>query len=92
MSDPVSWLLIERGWKVVSSDGEHLGQVEEIAAETDVDIFSGIEISVSLLKAAKYIPSEYIGAIVVGEVHLGLTADEARTLDFREPGTPSGRP
>ena len=70
----------------------HLGQVELIARRPMPTSSVGIEISISLLKAAKYIPSEHIGEIVEGEVHLGLTADEARTLEFREPGTPSGRP
>lgn len=86
MSDPVSWLMIERGWKVQSSDGEQLGRVEKTVGDDTNDIFSGLEVSIGLLKSAKFIPSEHVAEIVEGEIKLDLTADEARTLEFPEPG------
>jgi hypothetical protein len=86
MNDPVSWLMIERGWKVFSSDGEQLGRVEKTVGDDNSDIFSGVEVAIGLLKAAKFIPAERIAEIVEGELRLDLTADEARTLEFPEPG------
>ena len=91
MSDPVSWLMIERGWKVLSSDGEQLGHVDAVTADNNADIFSGIEVSIGLLKAARYIPAEHIAAILEGEIQLDLTADEARTVEFPEPGVRPAR-
>ena len=31
--DPVSWLLIEKGWKVVASDGNEIGKVHEVVGD-----------------------------------------------------------
>ena len=39
--DPVSWLLIRRGWQVVSSDGAEVGNVDEVVGDDEHDIFDG---------------------------------------------------
>lgn len=79
--DPVSWLVIEPGWKVVASDGEHLGSVHEVIGDTGKDIFNGLAVSPGLLKSSKYVPAERVAQIVEGRVHLDLTADEFDRLD-----------
>ena len=33
MSDPVSWLLVEPGWKVVASEGSEVGKVDEVVGD-----------------------------------------------------------
>jgi uncharacterized protein YrrD len=73
MSDPVSWLVIERGWKVVGSDGEELGTVHEVIGDTGADIFDGLAVSPGLLKSSKYVPAERVRAITEGRVELDLT-------------------
>jgi len=73
--DPVSWFLIERGWKVVGSDGADLGTIEETLGDDNADIFDGLAVAIGLLGRPRYVPAEVVGEIVTGEVH--LTIDQA---------------
>ncbi len=75
MSDPVSWLLIEPGWKVVGSDGEAIGHVTSVDADEQKDIFSGLELRTGLLGGKRYVPSERVAGIVEGEIALDVTGD-----------------
>ena len=68
MADPVSWKVVERGWKVVDESGEALGRVNEITGDPEADIFDGLEISHGLLERTEYVPSERVVAIREGEV------------------------
>lgn len=86
MSDPVSWLLIEPGWRVEASDGEEVGRVEEVTGDSDKDIFDGLSIASGMFATPKYVPSEQVGEIVEGRVR--LTLDRAavdRLGTFEEP-------
>jgi hypothetical protein len=64
MSDPVSWLMIERGWKVVDADGERVGRVDEVLGDRDADIWDGLRVD------GEYVPAERVGSIVDGCVTL----------------------
>jgi hypothetical protein len=75
-SDPVSWLLVEHGWKVVAADGTALGSVEEVIGDSGKDIFNGVSVSPGLLKRPKYVPAERVAQIAEGEIRLALTKDE----------------
>jgi len=81
MSDPVSWLLIEKGWAVAGRDGSELGSIHEVIGDTGGDIFNGLAVSPGLLRSAKYVPSERAGTIVEGRVELDLDQDEFDRLD-----------
>jgi hypothetical protein len=87
MPDPVAWVLIEPGWKVVSSDGEDVGRVDERVGDENVDIFDGLAIATPALGfERRYVPSEQVGDIYEGEVHLKLTRAEVERLDeYDEP-------
>lgn len=78
--DPVSWLMIERGWRVVDSAGEELGHVDQVAGDAEADIFSGLVVSTGLLSGHRYVPAEQVGMITDGCVQLQLTRDEAKHL------------
>jgi hypothetical protein len=81
MPDPVAWVVIEPGWKVVASDGSDVGRVEEVVGDENVDIFDGLVVSSSLFgRSKKYVPSEQVGDIYTNEVHLKLTPDEIERL------------
>jgi hypothetical protein len=84
MSDPVSWFVIERGWKVVGSDGAELGRVDEIAGDTGKDIFSGIVVSEGLLRSRRFIPAERVTRIIEGEVHVDVGSEHAEQLEQYE--------
>jgi hypothetical protein len=73
--DPVSWLLIEPGWKVVDSAGEEIGTVASVDADEQKDIFSGLEVRTGLLGGTRYVASEHVARIVEGTIELDVTAD-----------------
>ncbi len=74
--DPASWLVIERGWKVLSSDGSEIGSVDEVVGDTSKDIFNGLAVSTGLLEI-RYLAAEQVAEIRDGEVTAVVTtADE----------------
>jgi PRC-barrel domain protein len=86
MSDePVSWLVVEPGWKVVAAGGKELGKVDEVVGDTGQDIFSGLSVSQGLLRKRRYVPAELVREIVEGEIRLGVAADAFDRLDGYEP-------
>mgnify|MGYP000150223508 CR=1 FL=1 len=62
--DPVSWLLVEPGWKVVDAHGKKIGKVDEVLGDEQVDIFHG------LLVGGREILAERVGEIREGEIRL----------------------
>ena len=84
VGDPVSWLLIEPGWDVVDSREEEIGRVEQIAGDTEADIFSGLLISTGLISGTRYVPAEQVGSITEGRVQLRLTRAETKDLSAHE--------
>ena len=91
MADPVSWLLVERGWRVVGTDGEDLGQVHEVIGDSNADIFDGLAGSPGALRRNRYVPAERVTGIVEGEVTLSLGAEEFDDLDEHDEAPPSER-
>jgi len=88
MSDPVSWFLIESGWKVVDTEGEEVGSVDEIVGDSSDDIFNGLSISTSLLGRPRYVPSEQVGSITEGQVQLTISKEQIGHLgEYEEPPT-----
>ena len=86
MTEPVSWLVIEKGWPVVDRSGENVGRVDEIVGDTGKDIFSGLKVLTGLLGKAHFVPAEDIAAITDGEVRLDLSKDDVGRLDeYAEP-------
>ena len=87
-ADPVSWFLIEPGWTVVDATGEDVGTVDEVVGDSGDDIFNGLSISTSLLGRPRYVPSEQVGEITEGRVHLKLSKDRIGHLgEYEEPPT-----
>lgn len=89
MADPVSWLVIEPGWKVVATDGTEVGSVDEIVGDTGKDIFNGLAVASGILGRPKYVPAERVVEIVEGEVRLDVPADAVGHLEDHEPQPPS---
>lgn len=82
--DPVSWFMIEPGWKVVDDGGAEVGSVDEIIGDSSDDIFNGLSISTSLLGRPRYVPSEQVGSITEGRVQLTISKAEAERLEEYE--------
>ena len=89
MADPVSWKVVEHGWAVVSSDGEEVGKVNEVLGDPEADIFDGLAVGAgTVLSRPTYVPSEKVGAIEEGTVHLTIDADEyGRLSPYHEPSS-----
>jgi hypothetical protein len=88
MADPVSWFLIRPGWKVVSSDGREVGEVDEVAGDDTHDIFDGLAIATSAFGKPRYVPAEQVAEITEGTVNLSLTEAQVERLgEYLEPAT-----
>lgn len=88
MADPVSWFLIEPGWKVVDAAGDEVGTVDEIVGDSSDDIFNGLAVATHLFGHARYVPAEQVRAIVEGSVQLAMTKEQIAHLgEFEEPAT-----
>ena len=86
MADPVSWLVIERGWDVVDVNGEPVGKVEETVGDENRDIFNGLTIAHSLFARGQYVAAEDVAEITEGEVRLSLTKAAVEQLpEYTEP-------
>jgi uncharacterized protein YrrD len=85
VADPVSWLVIEPGWKVVAADGSDVGRVEEVVGDEENDIFNGLAVNTGMLGKPKVVPSENVAEIVEGEIRLDLPAEAIDSLDDHEP-------
>jgi hypothetical protein len=64
MADPVSWLMIEKGWDVVDADGKQVGTVDEVLGDHETDIWDGLTVD------GEYVAAERVGSIVDGRVTL----------------------
>ncbi len=88
MADPVSWLLIEPGWKVLAADGSEVGQVDEVAGDSNEDIFNGLAVATSALGKPRYVPAKRVAEITEGAVRLSLSAEQVEQLgEYLEPAT-----
>src|SRR6476619_3539527 len=86
MGDPVSWLMIEAGWKVLAADGSEVGQVDEVVGDSNADIFDGLAIATSRFGKPRYAPSEQVDEITEGTVRLSLTPAQVDKLgEYLEP-------
>jgi sporulation protein YlmC with PRC-barrel domain len=86
MADPVSWLQIEQGWKVVTSDGVAVGTVAQVECDRQSDIFDGLAVESQQPAQIRYVPGEQVGAIYPGEVTLKISsADTGKLEPFQAP-------
>jgi hypothetical protein len=86
MTDPVSWLQIEQGWNVVTSDGVTVGTVAQVEGDKQSDIFDGLAVVSGKPTQIRYVPGEQVGAIYPGEVTLKIASADTDTLEpFQAP-------
>lgn len=86
MADPVSWLMITKGWKVVASDGSEIGKVHEIVGDEGEDIFDGLAVSSGVLGKPRYIAAERVKGITEGRIEVDLASGDAHQLEeYKEP-------
>ncbi len=81
---PTSYLVLAEGTPVYSSDGDRVGGVEHVLADTDADIFDGIVLDTSVLPGG----NRFVDATQVGEIYergVQLTIDAAAAQALPEP-------
>ncbi len=82
--DPVSWLQIEQGWNVVTSDGVDVGTVAQIEGDKQDDIFNGLAVESG--SQIRYVPGESVGQIFPGQVTLKMGSGDLGKLEpFQAP-------
>jgi hypothetical protein len=86
--DPVSWLLIRPGWKVVAADGDEVGEVDEVAGDETEDLFDGLAVATSAFGKPRYVLSEQVGEITERVVRLTISRAQFEQLgEYLEPAT-----
>jgi hypothetical protein len=75
VSEPVSWLLIRRGWQVVAADGTAVGRIGAVRGEPSKSIFDGIVVRANS-SPPRYLPAGLVREIVSGQVTLELSVEE----------------
>jgi hypothetical protein len=79
--EPISYLALEEGTKVVSSDGERIGEVAHVLAEPEEDIFDGIVVDASWLPGGHvFADASQVEEIRSGQLRLNLDAAASRSL------------
>jgi uncharacterized protein YrrD len=91
LGPPASYLTLEEGAPVLSSDGEGIGKVEEILADTQADVFDGLVVGKGPLGFdRRYVDAEHVDRIHERGVLLSITAAEAAALPEPRREAPGG--
>jgi hypothetical protein len=80
-ADPVSWLQIEQGWSVVTSDGVSIGAVAQVEGDKQDDVFDGLAVQSGQSGQTLYVPGEQVGPIYPGRITLKIASVEADSLE-----------
>ena len=80
-AEPSSYLTLEAGTKVLSSDGEQIGEVAHVLAVEEDDIFDGIVVDASWLPGGHvFADAAEVQEIRTDAVTLKLDAEACRSL------------
>ena len=74
---PISYLVLEKGADVYDSAGVHVGTVDHVLADPDVDIFDGLIVDASRLPGGlRFADAEQIDELFERGVQLRVAAEE----------------
>jgi uncharacterized protein YrrD len=80
-SIPEGTVPLKEGAKVITSDGETVGDIESVFVEPDHDRATHLQISKGLFfKENKVVPTSWITIVLEDEVHLGVSSDLIENL------------
>lgn len=83
---PDETVALKEGAKVLSKDGEHIGNIEEVIVETAEDIATHIVVSEGFfLKERKLVPTIWITDVKEDQVRLSVWSDTFENLPEYEP-------
>lgn len=79
--EPASYLTLEEGADVISSDGERVGTVEHVLKDEETDIFDGLVIDVRLGPGGvHFVDASEVGEITAGSVTIAVPTAEVENL------------
>ena len=79
--EPASYLTLDPGADVISSDGERVGVVEHVLRDEASDIFDGLVIDTRLGPGGlRFVDAPQVGEIREGEVDIAVPAAEVERL------------
>ena len=81
---PISWMTLSKGTSVLASDGSEVGEVGEVVADRQKDIFSGITIRSGLFGTDRFVPADLIDTMTAEGVRLTVDAQQAEALEAYE--------
>ena len=73
----ISWMALSSGTLILTSDGAELGRVQDVVADQQKDIFSGVTFSEGIRGGIRFVPAALIVEITDGSVKLNVTEAEA---------------
>jgi hypothetical protein len=86
---PISYLALETGTPVFSSDGAHVGRVTHVVASIEEDVFDGIVIGEHLGPGGhRFADADQIDEMYTGGVVLKLDREQAAQLPEPSPSPP----
>jgi hypothetical protein len=85
LGDPISYLVLEEGTPVLSSDGAQLGHVAHVLADEQDDIFDGIVIAHGAGRPETFADAYQVASIHQRGVTLTVPASEAAELPRPSP-------
>jgi hypothetical protein len=91
MGQPVAWIMVEPGWRVLDTADSEVGRIEAVLGDEEADIFNGLAVVIGGLSPTRYVPAERVRSIEEGSVTLDLSSDEVRELPRHESPAPSIR-
>ncbi len=81
LGQPSSYLVLQRGVRVYSSDGVDLGRVARVLASPNIDVFDGFVLDTTVLPGGhRFVDGPEVAAIYERGVVLKIDAAEAESL------------
>jgi uncharacterized protein YrrD len=83
---PGSYLTLKKGDACYSSDDQHLGKVEHVLADPDLDVFDGIVLDKSVLPGGhRFVDADHVASIHERGVVLSIDHEAAQGLPEPSP-------
>jgi hypothetical protein len=84
--EPVSYLTLEAGTDVISSDGERVGEVQHVLGDADADIFDGIVIDTSRAPGGlRFVDAPDVAELRDDAAVLAVSSEDVERLPKPEP-------
>jgi hypothetical protein len=81
LGQPSSYLTLRPGMPVHSSDGEKVGDLEHVLADSDVDVFDGLVVDTSAIPGGhRFVDASQVEQVYERGIVLRLSAGEAEGL------------